>query len=87
MNNEKLIKEYQEILKSMTFEEIERLCKDTSLEDLYETTILSMPKKAEIETLRVALISNIINSTDFEALDELDLNELIMYLEEVKKGF
>lgn len=86
MNKKELIKEYQELLKSMTFEQVEQLCKDTSLEDLYEKTIMSMPKKAEIETLRVALISNIIVSSDFDALDENDLTDLIKYLTEVKKG-
>lgn len=86
MNRDQLIKEYQELLKSMTFEQVEQLCKDTSLEDLYEKTIMSMPKKAEIETLRVALISNIIVSSDFDALDENDLTDLIKYLTEVKKG-
>lgn len=79
-NRQELINAYQEIIKSLTVEELKNFYEENELGDDYERILMSMPKKAEMETFRVSLTTSILNWIEFDALTEEDLQDLIQYL-------
>lgn len=81
MNNKvELINAYQEIIKNLSVDELKGFYQDNELENDYERVLMPMPKKAEMETFRVALVTSILNWVGFDALTEEELQDLIQYM-------
>ena len=81
MNNKvELINAYQEIIKNLSVDELKYFYQENELENDYERVLMSMPKKAEMETFRVALVTSILNWVEFDALTQEELQDLIQYI-------
>ena len=81
MNNKvELINAYQEIIKNLSVDELKDFYQENELESDYERVLMSMPKKAEMETFRVALVTSILNWVEFDALTQEELQDLIQYI-------
>lgn len=87
MNNKQdLIKAHQEVIKNMTVQELVTYCKENEIGEIYERVLFSMPKKAEMDSFRVALIVAILGSIDFNDLTEEQLQELLQYMTTKKEN-
>jgi hypothetical protein len=85
-NKQELIKAHEEIIKNMSVQELVNYCKENEIGELYERVLFSMPKKAEMESFRVALIVAILGSIDFNDLTEEQLQELLQYMTTKKEN-
>lgn len=85
-NKQELINVYQELIKTLSVDQLKEFYEVTDGLEAYEKILLSMPKKAEMETFRVALITTLLNWIDFDSLNEEELTELISYLTTKKEN-
>ena len=84
-NKEQLIDAYKEIIKNLSVEELKDFYDDVDQLQVYEEILLSMPKKALMETFRVALFTSLLNWIEFDALHEEELQDLIQYMTQKKE--
>ena len=85
-NKQELINAHEEIIKNMSVQELINYCKENEIDELYERVLFSMPKKAEMDSFRVALIVAILGAVNFNDLTEEELQELLQYMTTKKEN-
>ena len=84
-NREEIIKLHKELIMSMSIEQLKEVFDDNDLQEDYEKIIFAMPKKAEMETFRVTLATNLINWVEYDHLSTDDITSATEYLLSILK--
>ena len=79
-NREEIIKLHKELIMSMSVEQLKEVFNDNDLQEDYEKILFAMPVKAEMETLRVSLATNLTNWVEYDHLSTEDITSACEYL-------
>jgi hypothetical protein len=85
-NRDEIIKAHKELIKSMSVEQLKEVFDDNDLQEDYEKILFAMPKKAEMETFRVNLATNLINWVEYDHLSTEDITTATEYLLSIVEG-
>ena len=81
MNKRKeLVDAHKEIIMNLSVDELREVFSDNDMLDDFETIVLSMPKKTEMDTLRINLGANLTSWIDYDSLSEGELLDQLEYL-------
>ena len=83
---DEIIKAHQEIMMNLSVDQLKQVFDDNNLQQDYEKIVFAMPKKAEMDTLRVNLATNLVNWVEYDHLTEEQITTATEYLLSIAEG-